>query len=483
MADTAEQVKDALLDSATDLARRRNYRLISDPSKSLFHHYFERTASQELIEKDPIDLYASVVRHFQLAERRSSAETLIRVYNPDSDEDGWSSSHTVIDLVTRDMPFIVDSVLALMESRGLQVHLIAHPMFRVERNSEGLQDGVELPDDSHQPTESMLHLEVDRLSQRSELEGLRDQLSSVLSDVGATVDDWQAMRNKVLSLAEEMDELEREAASGQARFQAAVGDDPGEIAALLRWMEAGSFTLIGYREYDFNDDEKNPTVVSRPHTGLGTLRQAEPSTRNLGELPPETAIRSRQPTLLNLTKANTTSTVHRAVPLDYVGIKEINSEGIVTGERRILGLFTSTVYSGQVREIPVVRAKVAALIERANFQRTSHDHSRLLNLLQLFPRDELFQIDIDELESMAMAMLDLPRSPSGEHADAARHLRPVPLLHCLCAAGSSQHRRPAEDPRDTHGGLQRSKCPVLHRDLRCTAGSSAPGDLHRSHTR
>ncbi len=381
--------------------------LISESGDSLFHHYFRRTAPQELAEKDPIDLYASVVRHFQLADRRVPTETLVRVYNPDSDEDGWASSHTVVDMVTRDMPFIVDSVLALMESRGLQIHLIAHPMFRLKRDSEGHRESVGLPDGSHELTESMLHLEVDRLSRRSELEELRDQLTSVMHDVSAAVDDWKAMRSKVLALADEMDELAREAASESARFQVTVGNDAGEVAELLRWMEAGSFTLVGYREYDFNDDENNPTVVSRPQTGLGTLRQTEPSSRNLGELPPETAMQSRRPTLLNLTKANTVSTVHRAVPLDYVGIKEINRDGVVTGERRILGLFTSTVYSGQVQEIPVVRAKVAALVERANFQRTSHDHSRLLNLLQLFPRDELFQIDIDELESMAMAMLDM----------------------------------------------------------------------------
>ncbi|MBT8240546.1 MAG: NAD-glutamate dehydrogenase, partial [Acidimicrobiia bacterium] len=407
MADTAEQVKDALLDSAADLARRRQHEVITNSGESLLHHYFHRTAPQELIEKDPIDLYAAVVRHFQLAERRMPTETLIRVYNPDSDEDGWASSHTVIDIVTRDMPFIVDSVLALIESRGLQVHVVAHPMVRISRDSDGSQQAIDLPDESHDPTESMLHIEVDRLSNGSELDELKDQLAATLSDVAAAVDDWHAMRARVLALAEEMDQWAQEAAAGSPRFEATIGTEPTEVAELLRWMEAGSLTLIGYREYDFNDDATNPTIVSRSETGLGTLRQTEPSTRNLGDLPPETAIQARQPTVLNLTKGNNVSTVHRAVPLDYVGIKEIDPDGKVTGERRILGLFTSTVYTGQVQQIPVVRAKVDAVIERANFQRTSHDHSRLLNLLQLYPRDELFQIEVDELETMAMAMLDL----------------------------------------------------------------------------
>ena len=352
MTDTAEQVKDALLDGATDLARTRGHASPTTPGGSLIRHYFQRTAPHELDGKDPIDLYAAVVRHFQLADKRSPLETLIRVYNPDSDEDGWSSSHTVIDVVSRDMPFIVDSVLALIEGRGLQVHVLAHPMYRITRDDEGRLETVGLPDESHHPTESMLHIEVDRLSRPDALTGLHDQLAEIMADVGAAVDDWHAMRSRVLALADEMDEWAEEAAAGSPRFEATIGTDPVEVAQFLRWMEAGSFTLIGYREYDFNDDDHNPTIVSRPETGLGTLRQSESSTLELGKLPPETAIRARQPTVLNLTKANTLSTVHRAVPLDYVGVKEIDQQGRVTGERRIIGLFTSAVYAVRFRRSP-----------------------------------------------------------------------------------------------------------------------------------
>ncbi|NNE97245.1 MAG: NAD-glutamate dehydrogenase, partial [Acidimicrobiales bacterium] len=378
MPDNADQVKHALLDAAAELARRRGHEWIAAPGESLLHHYFHRTAPQELTDKDPIDLYASLVRHFQLSDVRQPSEVQVRVYNPDSDEDGWFSGHTVIDVVSRDMPFIVDSVMAFVERRGLQVHVLAHPMYGVQRDSSGrrIQVGVPGPDDQ---VESMLHMEIDRLSPTAELEELRSDISGVMADVVAAVDDWPAMRSAVLELADEMDRWAQEASAGSPRFEATVGNDPVEVAELLRWMEAGSFTFVGYREYDFVDEEPNPKIVSRPDTGLGTLRQTEATTRDLGEAPPETALLARRPTVLNLTKANAISTVHRAVPLDYIGIKEIDASGTVTGERRIIGLFTSTVYSGQVQQIPVVRAKVAAVIKRANFQRTSHDHSRLLN--------------------------------------------------------------------------------------------------------
>ncbi len=182
---------------------------------------------------------------------------------------------------------------------------------------------------------------------------------------------------------------------------------PVEVAALLRWMEAGHFTFVGYREYDFRDDPDHPLIVSRPGTGLGTMRQVEATTRHLDQLPLEITDRARRPNILNLTKANTVSTVHRAVPLDYIGIKEIAPDGRVIGERRFLGLFTSAVYSGRIEDIPVVRAKVAEVVRRSNFAPGSHDRSRLLNILQLHPRDELIQTGVDRLEEMALDILDL----------------------------------------------------------------------------
>ena len=406
MADSAEQVKDALLDALVDLAERRGHAAEWNVSEALLRHYFDRVAPQDLTEKDPIDLYGAAVRHFQLAERRDPDDNLVRIYNPNSDEDGWTSSHTVIDVVGADMPFIVDSVLALLETRGIQVHVLVHPMVDVVRSAAGELQSI-VPPQNGVAVESLLHIEVDRLAGEVQRIELDVALHSVLEDVRSAVEDWAAMRSQALELADELEGWAKEAAEGSARFEATVGTDPLETAALLRWMEAGSFTFVGYREYDFIDDATHPVIRSIPSTGLGTLRQAEVTTRDLGELPPETAERARRPTVLNLTKANTYSTVHRAVPLDYVGVKRIEADGRVTGERRFIGLFTSTVYTGRVQDIPVVRAKVAAVMERTNFQQSSHDHSRLLNTLQLYPRDELFQTEADDLAEMALDILDL----------------------------------------------------------------------------
>ena len=408
VADSAEHVKAALLDAVVDLAEQRQPGAGAAVAGELLRHYFRRTPPQDFVDKDPIDLYGATIRHLQLAERRDPSQALIRIYNPNSDEDGWSSSHTVIDIVTDDMPFIVDSTLALFEVLGYQVHVLVHPMFIIERSSTGAIETIQVPTaETEADIESALHIEIDRLTDPAELADLRERLHLVLDDVRAAVEDWMRMRDQAIAIADELDRMADEAEAGSPRFQPDVGGEPREVAELLRWMEDGSFVFVGYREYDLHDDPENPTIVSRPTTGLGTLRQREATTRDLGLLPPETAAQARRPNVLNLTKANAVSTVHRATPLDYVGIKKVDETGRVTGERRFLGMFTSAVYSGRVEHIPSVRVKVKAVTDSVAFTSTSHDHNRLLNTLQTYPRDELFQIDVAQLEAMALQILDL----------------------------------------------------------------------------
>ncbi|MCP5024937.1 MAG: NAD-glutamate dehydrogenase [Actinomycetia bacterium] len=408
MVDASDQAKDALIDAVVELAVRRYHDVEPAQTERLIRGYYGRVAPQDLEGKLPMELYAAAVRHFQLAQDRLPGTALVRVYNPRVEDDGWSSPHTVVDIVNPDMSFIVDSVLAMLESRDLRVHVLAHPQASVHRDERGRLLAIDGPEiEGGGSRESFVHLEIDRLADTAALAELQALIESVLEDVRLVVEDWPAMRRQAVDLARELDGWAAEVAAGTRRLECSVGADPVEVGELLRWMEAGSFIFIGYREYDFVDDGADTRMVSRPATGLGVLRQEEPRVRPLGQFSPQIAEMARQPTLVNLTKANRYSTVHRAVPLDYVGIKEVHADGTVSGERRFLGLFTNSVYSGHVHEVPVVRAKVAAVIERSGFEADSHDRSRLLNVLQSHPLDEIFQSDIDNLEDTVYDILDL----------------------------------------------------------------------------
>ena len=125
------------------------------------------------------------------------------------------------------------------------------------------------------------------------------------------------------------------------------------------------------------------------------------------KLPPHVRALAREPVPLVLSKANSRSTIHRPGYMDYIGIKRFDDGGTVVGERRFLGLYTTAAYREVPSNIPVLRRKVDAVVERAGFARGSHDHKSLVEVIDSYPRDELFQISIDELYDTARAILEL----------------------------------------------------------------------------
>lgn len=193
-------------------------------------------------------------------------------------------------------------------------------------------------------------------------------------------------------------------------------DVPGpqveEARELLRWLADDHFTFLGYREYQLRDDD---SLAAVPGTGLGILRsdphhatdEDHPVSPSFERLPADARAKAREHKLLVLTKANSRATVHRPSYLDYIGVKKFDADGNVVGERRFLGLFSSAAYTESVRRVPVIRRKVEEVLERAGFSPHSHDGRDLLQILETYPRDELFQTPPDELRAIATSVLYL----------------------------------------------------------------------------
>ena len=119
----------------------------------------------------------------------------------------------------------------------------------------------------------------------------------------------------------------------------------------------------------------------------------------------------KEPRPLIIAKANIHARVHRRVYLDYIGVKRFDAAGNLIGELRIVGLFTSTAYTRSAHSIPYLRRKIAAVEARAGFDPDSHSGKALANVLEHYPRDELFQIDEDTLYHFALAILQLDERP------------------------------------------------------------------------
>ena len=384
--------------------------------------YYLHSAPEDLIDRDPVDVFGAAVSHYRLAEMRPQGTANVRVHTPSVEENGWQSSHTVVEVVTDDMPFLVDSVTSALTQANRAIHVVVHPQFQVRRDVTGkllevLGSAACNPDDAPLPhdllVESWIHVEIDRETDRDDLKEITAELRRVLSDVRESVEDWSKMRQAALSIADEL------AASPPALPE----QETGEAWELLRWLSEDHFTFLGYREYELVAEEgpegKEDVLVAVPGTGLGILRSdpvhpgadsthpGHPNSPSFSRLSPDSRAKAREHRLLILTKANSRSTVHRPSYLDYVGVKKFDAEGNVIGERRFLGLFSSVAYTESVRRVPVIRRKVEEVLDRAGFSPDSHDGRDLLQILETYPRDELFQTPVDQLQSIVTSVLYL----------------------------------------------------------------------------
>jgi glutamate dehydrogenase len=375
--------------------------------------YFGRTDAADLAGRPVADVYGMAMAHLALGQTRKPGEARVRIYAPDYDQHGFSSPHSIADIVSDDMPFLVDSVTMELSRRGLGLHLVIHPVVGVSRTPDGELSEVApasggIPESDDVVAESFLHVEFDRHTDPGFLEELREDLLRVLADVRAAVEDWQEMRAKALELSDEL-RAAAEIAGEEDGDKAEPGQGRAEAAALLRWLTDGHFIFLGYREYQLVDDVAGLSLEAVSGSGLGILSESlgRPASHAFAMLPAEVRRKAREANVLNITKANSRSTVHRPSYLDYIGVKRLDENGEVTAERRFLGLYTTAVYKQWPNEIPIVREKAAAVAARAGFAPDSHSGKALAEAIDSYPRDELFQIGTDDLFDAAMAIISL----------------------------------------------------------------------------
>jgi glutamate dehydrogenase len=409
MSTMLEQSRREVLDRAVEAGERSGCK---DPDlRSYLARYYRHVADEDLRQRDPVDLAGAGLSHRQLAAHRTPGTATVRVLTPTVDEHGWQTGHTVVEIVTDDMPFLVDSVTAELSRQDRAIHLVVHPTVVVRRTVTGdLLEVLDVsasavptggrhaswPDDAS--VESWMHLEIDRETEPADLKEIADSLAKVLSDVRTAVEDWPKMREAARAVAREL----------RADPPAGLEEEAAEAERLMEWLAEDNFTFLGYREYDLAGSGGDERLSAVPGTGLGILRydQAQRS-GSFDRLTQPVRAKARERTVLILTKANSRSTVHRPAYLDYVGVKKFDADGNVVAERRFLGLLTSAAYTESVRRVPVIDRKVTEVLSRAGFAADSHSGKDLLTILETYPRDELFQTRVDDLYTTVMAVLHL----------------------------------------------------------------------------
>lgn len=366
------------------------------------YRYYASSSLADLAEHTIEDLSGSFLSHWNFIYQRQPGESKVRVFNPTLEIDNWQSTHTIIEISHDDIPFLVDSIRMEINRTDLQIHFIIHfGGLKVKRNAKGQITHI-LPAGSQDPaatTEAPIYIEIDRQTDMNLMESLCSNIQKILADVRMSVSDW----SKMIARAEEalIDLEENPPPLGL--------DEISESKDFLRWLINNNFTFLGARDYKLIGNETNRALQIIPGSGLGVLRDESASTtsRRYAELPPQARKLALSKNILIIAKTNTRSTVHRNAYTDYIGIKQFNEKGDIIGERRFIGLYTSSAYHTSPRHIPFLRHKVAQVMEELHFPPDSHNGKEALNILETLPRDDLFQAAIDELVKLTMGILHL----------------------------------------------------------------------------
>ncbi|GAA3835265.1 NAD-glutamate dehydrogenase [Nocardioides panacisoli] len=416
--------RDQILSQAADVARRSHgsggpREVDADALASLLAAYYRHVSTDDLADRSDVDIYGAFASHHHLAGERPEDTARVRVYTPTVADHGWSAGgHSVVEVVTDDMPFLVDSLTMELARQLRDVHLVLHPTFDVERDPSGALTRVHpSTPGSAEPAEgtvreSWMHVEIDRLGDPEMIDRLQADVVRVLGDVRAAVDDWPAMHEQVRTIVAGLEEVPPPLPEAEVE----------QAGRLLTWLADEHFTFLGYREYTLESvavgGSEEEVLKPVAGSGLGILRDQEGAAESasFNRLPEAVKAKARERRLLVLAKANSRATVHRPSYLDYVGVKTFGADGEVVGERRFLGLLSSAAYTESVLRIPLLKEKVDDVLRRSGHDPRSHDGAALLDTLETYPRDELFHTPVEEL------------APIVEAASQARERRAVRLF-------------------------------------------------------
>ncbi len=350
-------------DVAEALGRLRDLAGLRQPDDPLLADflplYYSELPEGDVDDRKLDDVYAVAVAHLAVGRRRAPGETIVRLISPDRERDGWQSPHSVLLVVTDDMPFLVDTMRMVLERNGLEMHLLVHPMLTVERGEDNKLDVVDAEDGL---VEAWTQIEIDRVDEPT-ARRLQTEVTQTIEDVRLVVEDFPAMRARMQEL--------------------------GELDPILPWFADGQFVLLGAADYDRDPDG---TLTLRPGSGLGQLRQSERI-----DPPP---VPGDRPVVI--ARSDATATVFRAERHTVVIVRPDDAT-----ERRFVGLLATNAYRVSVLDIPRLGADARRVLDLTEKRIHSHAGRATRTVLENLPRDLVLELEPEELGQLVTEIVGL----------------------------------------------------------------------------
>lgn len=389
-----------ILDNVCKLIQKKvradNVLLVEKFAKALYSNM----SKEDLANRNDSDLYGAALSLWNSLEKNTSDDAVIRVFNPEVAKDGWQSSHTIVEIIAKDMPFLVDSVRMAMTRENIASHLLLHSPLKIQRDKNEKISGLSSlkAEQESTSTKTVFFIEIDRQTDATVIESFKKELESVLVDVSVAVEDWQPIREKLIAVSKSLPKSHKDKNDNEIN----------ETVEFLDWLVKDNFTLMGYRQYELSPVQGDYQLKGKMDTSLGLMKNSDAEhTRLLSELPEVARQEARSSNLLILTKTNSLSRVHRPAYIDYVGVKRFDDKGNVIGEDRFIGLFSSNFYNNSAADVPVLKSKINRIMDMCDFAKGTHAYKAVLNILETYPRDELVQAREHELLEVAMGVLQI----------------------------------------------------------------------------
>ena len=386
--------------------------------KSLFDHfihsYYQPLHQETAKDISNADLAGMALHHFTLLKAYDRSHPQLAILNPIAEEQHFHSSHTVIQIVAYDRPFLVDTLLMSLEEQGIDVHRTYHIIVNVERDENGAITQIESAQESGTSHMSLIHCEIS-YQDNDELAALKQMLLAKVDTLDVVVDDWQQIRAKLTDIKADL----------ATKTLPEVCYSQQEIQAFLDWVLDDHFIFLGYREYRLEDgnsvevgsvgntanqiDRSDLDLFSIGNSGLGLLRggSEDQLSKSFDELPSNLKRLLTAPQVLVLSKSSRVSPVHRPVYMDFLGIHKFDDNGKLIGEHRFIGLFTAQAYQLSVQQIPLLREKSNKIMAMAKLPRDGHAYHKMMHIINTLPRDDLFQASIEDLYPTVLGISQL----------------------------------------------------------------------------
>ncbi|MDO6446033.1 NAD-glutamate dehydrogenase [Colwellia sp. 1_MG-2023] len=352
---------------------------------------YKNISTLDLAHRNDSDMYGATLSLWNSLNDHQENTPIIKVFNPQVSKHGWKSSHTIIEVIIRDMPFLVDSIRIALNRLGVTPHLMLNSPIKLIRDKNHNISQLSTASDKKMKStsiETVFFIEIDRQSEQEVLDNIAKELHSVVSDIDITVNDWQAMQNR---LSEVITETKKAKVPCSKQEQ-------NDSLGFLEWLLDNNFTLLGYRSYDVKTLSGDMALAANVDSSLGLMKRSsgtkERLLSTLSQSARELALGNN---LLILTKTNSRSRVHRPAHLDYIGIKRFDNKGKVIGEERFVGLFGSAYYTNSALDLPLIKSKVEGVCHSSGFAVGTHAYKTLINILETYPRDEILQSSTEEL--------------------------------------------------------------------------------------